>query len=304
MTRSLIIFGQGAIRCHPYVYQEMDAARDNALAAFDRLLWGHLGFSVNRGIRALAWTGSRVARSPAKGAMAPYYRHVERLSAALAVCADLALGGLGGALKRKEATSARLGDILSQLYLATAVLRYYEQYGRDSNDHRIHAQWAIENALAEAGEALDAFCRNFPVRPVGRLLRWVVVPFGQPFKRPGDSLDNDLAQLMLRENDLSRHIRREGLVYVGSKDEPTGRLLLTLRRHSHRRLRSRLTSRPGPLPLPGRSWPPFAESPGRVKAAARTGVRPPSRPRFGPTIRRYGTESAGGGCTRSSAGCP
>jgi acyl-CoA dehydrogenase len=227
MTRSLIIFGQGAIRCHPYVYNEMDAVARDDLDDFDRQLWGHLGYAINRGVRAFAqaWTGARLARRPGKEGMARYYQHIERLSAALALCADVALGTLGGALKLREATSARLGDVLSQLYMASAVLRYHETFGQHSADHEVHARWALDNALAEAGEALDAFCRNYPVRGVGRFLRFVLLPYGQPYRRPSDSRTASLADTMLRANDVSAAIRERGLVYVGNAEEPTGRLL-------------------------------------------------------------------------------
>ncbi|SEO96509.1 acyl-CoA dehydrogenase [Aquisalimonas asiatica] len=228
MTRSLMIFGQGAIRCHPYVYPEMEATRDNNLERFDRLFWAHAGYTVNRGVRAwgLALTGARLARAPVTGPLKGYYRDVERLSAALSFCSDVAMSTLGGSLKLRESTSARLGDILSQLYLATAVLKYYETYGRDSDDHLPHARWALDHALSRAGEALDAFCRNYPKPLVGRLLAWVVLPFGQPWKRPADALNGQVSELMMRPNAVSEALR--GHIYVGDRaTDPTGQLLET-----------------------------------------------------------------------------
>ncbi|RFA31003.1 acyl-CoA dehydrogenase [Alkalilimnicola ehrlichii] len=226
MTRSLIVFGQGAIRCHPYVYKEMEAARANDLAEFDRLLWSHIGYSINRGIRAfgLAISGSRLAHTPSNSPLAPYYRHVERFSAALAFCADVAMGVLGGELKRRESTSARLGDVLSQLYIATAVLKFYEENGQGSHDHLTHARWALDHALAEAGEALAAFCRNFPRPAIGSLLRLTVLPLGQRFRRPRDTQNAEIAQQMMQINDFSRRVRAEGLVYLGGSEDATGRL--------------------------------------------------------------------------------
>ncbi len=226
MTRSLIIFGQGAIRCHPYVYKEMEAARSGDLEAFDRLFWGHIGYTLNRGVRAtgLALTGGRLARSPENGPLAGYYRQVERLSAALAFCADVAMGLLGGELKLRESTSARLGDVLSQLYIATAVLKFHATRGAGSADHLPHARWALDHALHESGRALDAFCSNFPRPLVGRLLRLVVLPFGNPWRPPSDRLNTEVAEQMMRMNDLSRQVR-EQIFIGGAEDDPTSQLM-------------------------------------------------------------------------------
>lgn len=226
MTRSLIIFGQGAIRCHPFVYREMETARDNDLAGFDQAFWGHIGFTINRALRAVVHglTGGRLASSPVRGPMAGYYRQVERLSCALALCADISMGVLGGELKRRESTSARLGDVLSQLYLATAVLKYYETH--QTEDDLVHARWAVENALAEAGRAFDAFFRNFPRAGVGRVLRTLVFPFGIRYPAPSDELGRDIAGRMLRINAVSE--RMKGDIYIGkTAADPTGRLMLT-----------------------------------------------------------------------------
>jgi acyl-CoA dehydrogenase len=226
MTRSLIVFGQGAIRCHPFVYREMEAARNNDLVDFDAAFWGHIGFTINRGVRALAHGLSfgRLARSPVRGPMRGYYRQVERLSCALALCADVSMGVLGGELKRRESTSARLGDVLSQLYLATAVLKYYENHA--SEDDLVHARWAVENALAEAGRAFHEFFRNFPRAGVGRALRTLVFPFGIPYELPSDELGRDIAGRMLRMNEVSERMKQD--IYVGTTaDDATGRLMLT-----------------------------------------------------------------------------
>ncbi|MCC5810207.1 MAG: acyl-CoA dehydrogenase [Ectothiorhodospiraceae bacterium] len=226
MTRSLIIFGQGAIRCHPYVYREMEAARAGDLPDFDRLFWGHIGYTLNRGVRAvgLAFSGARLARSPEQGPLSGYYRQVERLSAALAFCADVSMGVLGGELKLRESTSARLGDVLSQLYIATAVLKFHATYGASSEDHLPHARWALDHALHESGRALDAFCANFPRPLVGRLLRRVVLPFGNPWRAPSDHLNAQVAGQMMRMNDLTRQVRDQ--VFIGDPDnDPNAQLM-------------------------------------------------------------------------------
>src|SRR5690606_10045216 len=127
LTRNLMIFGQGAIRSHPYMLKELlalsDADDEAGLDAFDRSFWSHAGHSIVNGFRAWwhGWTGGTLAKAPAHAALAPHWRQLSRLSAAFALTADMALLTLGGALKRKEMLSARLGDILSELYLLGAV---------------------------------------------------------------------------------------------------------------------------------------------------------------------------------------
>lgn len=227
MTRSLIIFGQGAIRCHPFVYKEMEAARDGDLNEFDHLMWSHAGYTINRGVRTLllGLSGARLASAPTKGPLAGYYRQVERLSAALAFCSDVSMSVLGGELKLRESTSARLGDVLSQIYIATAVLKYYETNGRGSDDHLVHARWALDNALHAAGTALDEFFRNFPRPVVGSVLRRIVFPFGQPYRRPSDRQNAAVAKLMMRINDVTRELRDD--IYIGGAESPTGSLMQT-----------------------------------------------------------------------------
>ncbi len=227
MTRSLIIFGQGAIRCHPYLYAEMQAVHNDDLAEFDSLLWSHIGYSLNRAIRAvgLSWTGAKTAKAPVSGPMAPYYRQIERLSASLALCADVSLGSLGGELKLRESTSARLGDVLSHMYLATSILRFHEAHGRDSKDHTLYARWALDQQLALAGEALSEFFRNFPRPLAGGLLRRLLMPFGQPWRRPTDVMNAELSECMMRNNDVLSYGIDNSLVYIGSDDSPIGRLM-------------------------------------------------------------------------------
>src|SRR5206468_751611 len=142
LTRSLIIFGQGAIRCHPYVLDEMHAARNpdrnSASKKFDGALWAHVRFAASNAARSLVLGVSRAAFAPAPRGAAPevrtYYRRLTRYSAALALTADVSMLALGGSLKRREKLSARLGDVLSLLYLASATLKRYEDDGRPQED--------------------------------------------------------------------------------------------------------------------------------------------------------------------------
>ncbi len=224
LTRNLMIFGQGAIRCHPYVFPEMEAARMDDLPAFDQHLWGHIGFSINRAVRAftLGLTGARLAPSPQAGVTARYFREMTRFSSALAFVSDLTMGVLGGKLKFKERLSARLGDVLSQLYIASAVLKYYLHHGQQAADTP-HMQWAIDNALHEIARAFDDFLANFPVAWARGIMRVVVFPVGNWYRPVSDVLNAKVADLLLEQTELRD--RLTWLVFKnGGPHEAVGRL--------------------------------------------------------------------------------
>ena len=201
MTRSLMIFGQGAIRCHPYVLKEMQALaitdRGEQLRSFDRLLFGHIGFGISNAVRSfvLGLTGSRLGESAGDAYTRRYYRKLDRYSAALALCADVFMGVLGGKLKFKEKLSARLGDVLSYLYIASAMLKRYEDCGRPEADRPLLA-WAFHECVWQMQTALDGAIRNFPVRPVAWLLHVLVFPFGRREVPPSDRLGRRVAALI------------------------------------------------------------------------------------------------------------
>ena len=207
LTRNLMIFGQGAIRCHPYVFPEMEAARTDDLPAFDQALFGHLGFTVNRGVRAmtLGLSGSRVARSPVTGNTAPYFRQLERFSASLAFVSDLTMLILGGKLKFKERLSARLGDVLSQLYIASSVLKYYLHHGQQAED-TAHMQWALDNCLFEISRAFEDFLDNFPVAWARFVMRRGVFPLGNRYRPVSDRLNAKVADQLLEQTGLRDRI--------------------------------------------------------------------------------------------------
>jgi acyl-CoA dehydrogenase len=200
LTRNLIVFGQGAIRCHPYVLKEMHAARDGDLAAFDAAFFGHARHVVANELRTFfaAMTGSRFAAAPSGAApgLRRYYRQLSRLSSALAYAADISMLVLGGALKRKERISARLGDVLSMLYLASATLKRFEDEGRQEADLPL-VHWAVQDALYRASEALHATIANYPSRLWGVLLRAVIFPLGRHFAPPADALGHEVARLLI-----------------------------------------------------------------------------------------------------------
>ncbi|KAF0164339.1 MAG: acyl-CoA dehydrogenase [Rhodocyclaceae bacterium] len=204
LTRSLIIFGQGAIRCHPYVLKEMEAAREpdaaKGLRDFDRALFSHAWFVWSRGFRAwtMGLTGSRFGSVPA--GVAPetrrYYRQLTRFSAAFAVLADVSMLVMGGDLKRKEKISARLGDVLSLLYLCSATLKRYEDEGRQADDAPL-MHWAMQDALFRMQNAFDGVIANFPNRFIAAVLSWKIFPLGRPHAMPTDSLGHEVARLLI-----------------------------------------------------------------------------------------------------------
>jgi len=204
LTRSLIIFGQGAIRCHPYVLAEMRAAQaDDArqgLRDFDLAFWGHARFVLRNALRALGagLTGARLARAPAEAApaMQGYYRKLGRYSSAFALLADASMLALGGSLKRRERLSARLGDILSQMYLASATLKRFEDEGRQAADEPL-AHWALQDALHRIEDAFEGVLDNFPNRAMARALRLLVMPRGRACRPPSDALGQQVARLLI-----------------------------------------------------------------------------------------------------------
>ncbi|HEY8052355.1 MAG TPA: acyl-CoA dehydrogenase [Steroidobacteraceae bacterium] len=201
LTRNLIIFGQGAIRCHPFVQREMNAARNPDRAAgvdeFDRALFGHIGFTISNAVRSfiMALTHARFTRAPVQGATARYYQHIVRFSASFAYAVDVSMLTLGGYLKKKEGLSARLGDVLSCLYLASMVLKHHENQGRRAEDLPI-VEWACRNLLYHAQEQLHGLLRNFPNRLLAGVMRVLIFPRGRIYSAPGDRLGRTIAGLV------------------------------------------------------------------------------------------------------------
>ncbi len=228
LTRSMIIYGQGAIRCHPYVLPEMLAAshpdQEQALKDFDKAVFSHVGFAISNLVRSfwLGLTGARFAAAPFKDQTKGYYQQLSRLSANLAFLSDMAMGTLGGELKRKERVSARLGDVLSQLYLASSALKRYQDEGRQHADLPL-LHWALQDALFKAQEAIDELLRNFPNRWIGLALRVIVLPLGRDLKRPSDKLDNQVARLLQTPSDTRSRLA-QGQYLTREEGNPFGLL--------------------------------------------------------------------------------
>jgi len=200
MTRTLIIFGQGVIRCHPYVLKIMRATterdRKKAAADFDAALFGQLGFVTSTVFRAFfhGLTGGAFLKAPAgaAGELHAYYRGATRLSISLALVSDASLATLGGTLKRKESITGRLGDVLSQLYLISATLKRYEDEGRLREDLPF-VHWSIQDALVRAQDAFEGVFANYPNQLAAKVLRFLAFPLGFPFRKPSDAVSFAIA---------------------------------------------------------------------------------------------------------------
>jgi acyl-CoA dehydrogenase len=202
LTRNLIVFGQGAIRAHPYLLDEMNSLReqdhDKGLDAFDRAFWKHVGHSFATLFRAWgrSWTFGAFTSVPEVGDATRFYRQLSRYASAFALCADMALLTLGGALKRKEMLSARFGDILSELYLLSAAAKRWQDEGRQKEDFA-----ALEYCMAAGFKTIEnrfaEILANLPNRFVAAILKFVIQPFGARVLGPSDRVVHQCAQLIL-----------------------------------------------------------------------------------------------------------
>jgi len=228
MTRSLMIFGQGAIRCHPWILKEMHATREpdraKALRDFDAALFGHIGFAISNAARSfvLGITFAKFGKAPGDDYTRRYYRKLNRYSAALALLADTAMGVLGGKLKFKEKISARLGDVLSYLYICSAMLKRYEDEGRPEAERPMLA-WAFHDSVWRMQMALDGVIRNFPVRPVAWLVHTLVFPFGRREVPPSDRLGRRVAAILTAPNS-ARDALVKGIYLTQTPNNPVGRM--------------------------------------------------------------------------------
>jgi acyl-CoA dehydrogenase len=198
LTRSMIVYGQGAIRCHPFVQDEMAAVAAGDVAGFDRALFGHANFAAANAVRSfvLGLTGGRFAKAPVAGFEAACYRKLSRYGAAFAFLSDMALMILGGSLKRREKLSGRFADALAWLYLGSATLKRFNDDGRPEDDKALLC-WSLELTLFRIEEALSGLLDNFPMRPVAWVLRLIVLPYGRTRKMPSDALGARVAGALL-----------------------------------------------------------------------------------------------------------
>jgi acyl-CoA dehydrogenase len=218
LTRSMIIYGQGAIRCHPFVREEMMAVAGRDIARFDRAFFGHVGFVFRNAVRAFlqGLAGGRLGSVPAGGLVGRYLRRLTRVSAAFALVSDVAMATLGGKLKRREKISGRLADILAWMYLGSATLKRFWDEGQSAADAAF-VRWACDHALWRIQEAFLGLFDNFPNRLAAAALRNLVFPFGARARPPSDALGAKVARALLEDRDGRLRLTRE--IYVPQPDE-------------------------------------------------------------------------------------
>jgi len=228
MTRSLLIFGQGAILCHPWVMKEMKAAGNPDHKAgvdeFDRNLFGHIGFAISNAVRSLWFglTAARIGAAPGDAYTRRFFRKLDRYSANLALMADVSMLMLGGKLKFKESLSGRLGDVLSHIYMTSAMLKRYHDDGAPATDQPLLA-WAFHDSVHKIELALSAALRNFPIRPVGWLMWALIFPWGRRAEAPGDRLGHRVAALLMTPNE-ARDRLGQGVFLTPCENNPGGRI--------------------------------------------------------------------------------
>lgn len=226
LTRTMIIFGQGAIRCHPYLVKEMEAAtledEDAAVEAFDKALTGHVAYFMTNLCRAFVYgiSGSHLAASPVSGRIGTYYKRLSLMSAAFAVTSDLVLMILGGSFKRKEKLSGRFADALGYMYYASAVLKKYDADGRHKADIPL-VEWSVKHCLYQIQAALDEVLRNFPIKSLGILVRMIIFPLGLSLRQPNDSLGHRVAALLIRPG-KARDRLTQGIYISEDENDSTG----------------------------------------------------------------------------------
>jgi acyl-CoA dehydrogenase len=212
----MIIYGQGAIRCHPFAREEMEAAAAGDVLRFDGALFGHLAHVCRNAVRAcvLGLSGGRLARE--RGTVGEFVGAFTRFSAAFALVSDAALVTLGGALKRREKLTGRLADALAWLYLGSASLKRFHDEGRRPRD-LVFVRFACEHALERIQRALDGVLVNLPNRPLSWLLRRLVFPLGARLRGPDDALGAAVARELLEDRSAREHLTRD--IYLPAPDE-------------------------------------------------------------------------------------
>lgn len=229
LTRSLMIFGQGSMRCHPYLFEELQLLqsedKSTSVKKFDDLLFKHLAYTFNRGAKSFAygWTGgSNDAPQSVDQFTASYYKTINRFSANFALVADMALGLLAGDLKRKEMLSGRLADIHAHLFISTAILKFYEA-GQKTEAEQLHAKLALQKAFLNIQEAFWGLFENFPAKLPAAFVKWICFPFGRVISKPDDELKQQVAELMMQEHPFREQLKHH-VFYSTKADDVTGRL--------------------------------------------------------------------------------
>ena len=228
LTRTMIIFGQGALRSHPYLLKEVAAFHNpdkkRGLKDFDKALFAHMGFIMSNIVRTfwMGITSARLLRTPGDRLTRYYYRQLVRMSSAFALMTDVCLALLGGSLKRREKISGRLADVLSNMYIISAILKHYEDEGEPEDDAAL-LRWACNDALFNIQTAMKGVMTNMPVPLVGAVLNFLIFPLTKPYKGPNDSQGHAVARLLLSPTHARARLTR-GIYTSPDPDDATGRI--------------------------------------------------------------------------------
>ncbi len=228
LTRTMIIFGQGALRSHPFLLKEVEAFHNpdkkRGLKDFDKALFAHMGFIFSNIVRTfwMGITSARLLRTPGNKVTRYYYRQLVRMSSAFALMTDFCLAILGGSLKRREKISGRLADVLSNMYVISATLKHYEDEGEPEDDIPF-LRWACDDALFNIQTAMKGVMNNMPVPFIGSVLNFLVFPLTKPYKGPDDRQGYEVARLLLSPTDARARLTR-GIYVSDDADDATGRI--------------------------------------------------------------------------------
>jgi acyl-CoA dehydrogenase len=219
LTRTMIVYGQGAIRCHPFVQAEIESVADDDVARFDKAIFGHINHATKNFLRsiALGLTGGRLAGGQVDRHVERYFQQLTRFSAAFASASEIAMLTLGGKLKRREKIAGRLADALAWMYIASATLKRYSDSDTRREDLPF-VQWSCETALYEIQTALDGVCSNLDNAVAGRLLRFLIFPWGRTLRPPSDRHGSRIARALLE--DRAERERLTSDIFVPDADEP------------------------------------------------------------------------------------
>jgi acyl-CoA dehydrogenase len=230
LTRNLIIFGQGAIRCHPFLFREMEAVANDDVDSFDAALLGHGSHVMSNFSRGLFHNLScgRLLHAPQHGLRGRLYRQFGRMSLAFAIVTEITLMTLGGGLKRKESISGRLGDVLSYLYLGSAVLKHHYDNGSPDDELPL-LEWACRDLLYNIQTRLYEVLNNLPNRMLARFARVLTFPLGKPYQRPDDALSQRVADILMHPGNLRDRLT-EGVYIPDDDNEPVAQLETALQK--------------------------------------------------------------------------
>ncbi|WP_166256629.1 acyl-CoA dehydrogenase [Marinobacter salicampi] len=230
LTRSLMVFGQGAIRCHPFIVDEIQAAnmddKKKATRQFDGVFYRHIAHTTRNGLKTfvLGLTNGLVEPVPDKGNIKPYYRQLARFSAAFALMTDVTLLTVGGGLKARQRLSGRMADCLVHLYYASAVIKQWHDEGYP-DDQRLLVEWCLQISLFDFQTQMKRAIENFPVPALRIPMKMLVFPLGSGrLKAPDDRLGAKVANLIVKDEPIRQRISR-GVYFNESPDDAVGRVL-------------------------------------------------------------------------------